>query len=68
MISFKLDPAFFCYLESITEALEGDWKYVARTFLSCKEEMEADRLDQMEDKSMPSQRSILQKLNKMYWY
>ena len=46
---FRLEPAFFCTSAALTEALEGDWNYDTRKFLSAQEKMEIDRLDDMEE-------------------
>ena len=46
---FLLDPAFFCTSEAITDALDGDWNFESRRFLSSDERIERERLDLMED-------------------
>ena len=46
-----LDPDFFCNSTALTEALEGEWDYKKRTFLSSEEKIEGDRLDAMEDEA-----------------
>ena len=48
---FKLDPAFFCSSEALTEALDGVWDNKKRFFLSSEEKIEGDRLDDMEDQA-----------------
>ena len=47
---FNLDPYFFCSSDSITEALNWDWDFSARKYLSSKKRIERDRLDEMDDK------------------
>ena len=47
----KLDPAFFCNSTALTEAMEGEWDYQHRKFLSSDEKIEGDRLDAMEDEA-----------------
>ena len=44
----KLDPAFFCSSEALTDAMEGSWTFSTRQFLTAQEKMEIDRLDEME--------------------
>jgi len=46
---FILDPAFFCTSEAITDALDGDWNFELRKFLSSDERIERENLDLMED-------------------
>ena len=46
---FGLEPAFFCTSAALTEAMDGDWQYAERKFLSAQEKMEIDRLDDMEE-------------------
>ena len=41
----KLDPAFFCSSEALTDAMEGSWTFSTRQFLTGQEKMEIDRLD-----------------------
>ena len=45
---FQLDPAFFCTSDALSESLAGSWDYASRRFLSAQEQMEVDRLDDME--------------------
>ena len=45
---YKLDPAFFCSSEALTDAMEGSWTFSTRQFLTAQEKMEIDRLDEME--------------------
>lgn len=45
---FHLDPAFFCSSEALSLAMEGDWNYDSRKFLSATEKQEYDKLDLME--------------------
>ena len=47
----KLDPSFFCNSSALTEALEGDWDFKQRKFLSAEEKIEGDRLDEMENEA-----------------
>ena len=46
---FQLDPAFFCTSTALTEAMEGDWNFTSRKFLSAQEKMEIDRLEDMDE-------------------
>ena len=46
---FVLDPAYFCTSASLTEAMDGGWNHATRESLSAQEEMEVDRIDDMED-------------------
>ena len=46
---FHLEPAFFCTSTALTEAMEGDWTFETRKFLSAQEKLEIDRLDDMEE-------------------
>ena len=45
---YKLEPAFFCTSEALTDARGGSWQYSTRKFLSANEKIELDRLDEME--------------------
>ena len=45
---FQLDPAFFCTSDALSESLAGSWDYASRRFLSAQEQMEVDRLEDME--------------------
>ena len=45
----KVDPTFFLDLEAITSALNGEWDYATRKFMSTEEKMECNRLDTMKD-------------------
>ena len=44
-----LDPAFFCSSNTLTEALNGDCDFKNREFQTVEEEMENDRLDDLEN-------------------
>ena len=46
---FKLEPAFFCTSTALTEAMDGDWTFSTRKFLSAQEKMEIDRLEDMDE-------------------
>ena len=46
---FKLDPALSCNSESLTEALDREWYFKFRSFLSEEEKIKPDRLNLMED-------------------
>ena len=48
---FKLDPAFFCSSDFPTDALNGDWDFSTRKYLSSEEKIERDILDEMEDEA-----------------
>ena len=45
---FKLEPDFFCTSTALTEAMEGDWTFATRKFLSAQEKIETDRLEDMD--------------------
>ena len=46
-----MEPAFFCSSNALTEALEGEWNYNSRSFLTSAEKEERTRLDFMEDQA-----------------
>ena len=46
---FGLEPDFFCTSAAMTEAMDGDWHFSTRKFLSAQEKMEMDRLDDLEE-------------------
>ena len=49
---FQLDPAFFCSSEALTGALEGEWDYNSRKFLSANEKLETDKLEAMKSEAL----------------
>ena len=55
---FKLDPAFFCSSNILTEALNGDWNFEKREFQTAEEKVENDRLEDLEDE-MNAERDFL---------
>ena len=46
---FKLDPAVFYSFDSLTDTLNGNCNFSERKYLSSEEDIERDRLDEMED-------------------
>ena len=46
---FGLEPSFFCSSDAIADAMEGDWNYDLRTFLTLEEKDEQDKFEDMED-------------------
>ena len=49
---YKKAPEFYCDGTSIQAAMEGDWDFKTRKFLSADEKEELDRLDEMEDAAL----------------
>jgi hypothetical protein len=58
---FNLDPAFFCSSEAIAQAMEGEWDFQTRTFLSATEKIEEDKLEGLECLALAEKDSFISK-------
>ena len=62
---FKLDPAFFCTSDALTTALNGEWDFDSRQFISAEEKIESDKLDLMESEAQAEYEPFLSKDQQM---